>query len=444
MASLAVLPAQAAPNERSLVDRVMDILTRSDMPRIEVRPETLPNPNTLPNQPPAAMPVPAQPPRAGVEIARNFLPVYALDQGPETPPAVMPFFASAPVMQSHANVRTLVIMLPDADREAAKAFAYARSAQEQAIARQPEWVAEDTYIIAPQFLSPEDIAARAAEWPDHGSALLRWVGESWVYGAESSGDFLDAAQQNATSMNGNALGNSWGNNWVQRRGQSAFTVMDYLLMLLVTPQRFPNLKRVVIAGMGAGADFVQRYAMLGVVPDMLQGDGLEIRFVAANVRDYLYPDTGRAGKKAAGQYSDPDEGIAFAPLTEEQCRIGNVYPFGLDQLPLYGRRQGVTDIRLRFGARNVIYLQNAEMIDPLTDTTPEACARMAQGPTFAERATIYFASLTRFYGDELAKNQRLHMLPGLGSDPLALWRSPCATSALFGDGNCAIPGKTGW
>jgi hypothetical protein len=406
-----LLPALLHAEEMSLVDRVMSILGKGNLPRIEVRPKSVTSEAAGP---------PLPPPRAGVEIARNFLPVYSLERGMDDGDnaSVLPFFASGPVIRNYPDITTLLVMLPDADREAAKAFAFARAAQEDAMARKPEWAADGVYIFAPQFLTPEDIAAHASSWPDGGKALLRWVSESWVWGQES------AADPDQPDM------------WMQKRGLSSYTVLDYVLLMLITPQRFPHLQRVVIAGTGAGADLTQRYAVLGVAPDMLMEDGLEVRFVAGGARSYLYLDKNRAVKKPFGQYGEDPDAPAFNEVTEESCRAANLYPYGLDALPAYGRRQGANDMRLRFGQRRVVYLQSAEAIDPLPDTTPEACALGLQGNTLKERARTYYASLDRLYGEELPRTQRMYMLPKLGTEPLAMWRHPCGMAALFGDGGC--------
>ncbi len=56
----------------------------------------------------------------------------------------------------------------------------------------------------------------------------------------------------------------------------------------------------VIAGHGMGGDFVQRYAAFGQAPDILEKEGIGVRFIVANPSSYLYftaSRTSEAGRK---------------------------------------------------------------------------------------------------------------------------------------------------
>ena len=425
-------PAATAPEAppANLMERILSILGNRNLPRIDIP------------APDAGGGAALAPKRArsnttnaragmtrmvGVEVGRNFLPIYGVDSAPDATPMVMPFFATAPLNQPYPMVTTMIIMLHDGDREAAKAYAFARSAQDEAATRHPEWNADAAFIVAPQFLEASDIEAQAGSWPDGGDALLRWAPWGWLTGQESVAP--------AAKGNGNA-------EWAPRRGMSSFEVMDFALLTLARRQVFPNLRTIVLAGSGFGADFVQRYAVLGAAPDILAGENVQLRFALAHTRTFLYLDARRARQVAAGTSPGyADEVPVFSEALKDECRLVNAYPFGMDGLPSYGKRQGETEIRLRYSARKVAYLAGEGATLPMREATPDACAQDAQGGNLKARTQTYFSYLEQLYGSELVNNQRRYLVPDVSEDNLKLWRSPCGTAVLFGDGDC--PGATG-
>lgn len=402
-------PVYAEEKPPSLVDRLLSLLKGNhEMPRIEVRPA----PQTASSVPPR---------RAEVELARNFLPVYDLERGlsdDSLPPMVLPFFASSPIKEeAQRNVYSILVMIPDSDREAARAYAFARNAQDQASAFHPEWYAGNAFVFAPQFLNPEDIAPHASSWPDQGAALLRWPGAGWIYGADSAFE-----PKPNTILNGH--------------GMSSYATLDFVLLALARREHFPDLERVVIAGAGGGGDFVQRYATLGIAPDILLADNITVRFVVANAYSYMYIDPTRAVLPEPAEVSGEAEPVFAAPK-EGSCPPADFYPYGMQALPSYGHKQGDTEIRLRYGTRFIFYLAGKQAPALPPDTSPQACALDLQGKSLPERARLFFASLVRLYGpDDLARAQRLYLVPDAAAEPQALWNSPCGLSVLYGDGSC--------
>lgn len=406
-------PLAAAENPPNLVDKLLAILGNKNLPRIDI---------PAPDAPIATSPKPKAPALRSdaLEIATNFLPVYPLDHDLDDNPRVIPFYASGPLNQRQGGVTTLIIMLPDESREAAKAYAHAKSAQDEAVARNPQWNAADSFIFAPQFLNSEDIEAHAMRWPDAGDALLRWGMNGWAAGEES----LSPASIRQEDVHA----------WQPQRGLSSFAVMDFLLLTLARPKLFPDLKRVVIAGSGLGGAFVQRYAALGVAPDILVEEGITLRFVPALAQAYMYFDALRAQPAVAGEYNNPDEPPVF--VINKECARANAYPYGLEGWPAYARRQGENAVRLRYSARQVIYLTGEGARLPQQDATPDGCALTLQGDTLKARAQIYFAHVKKIFGLDIDRTQRLILAPKINEDALSLWRSPCGTSALFADGVC--------
>lgn len=110
-------------------------------------------------------------------------------------------------------------------------------------------VGDDTVVIAPRFQSEIDGPA---------SDELYWSVPGWSRGEDS--------------LDGNAF--------------SSFSVADGLLESI--SNNFPNVREIVIAGHGAGAQFVQRYAGIAAVPVNLRCD-IAIRYVVANPGSYMFP-----------------------------------------------------------------------------------------------------------------------------------------------------------
>ncbi len=405
------LHAQKPP---SLVDRLMTLLGDGGLQPIEIQPPavTAPAPAKMPHTEPGQ----------GLELATSFLPIYDLeDTDAETAPEkpmLLPFFASGPVNKKQRNILSLVVMIPDSDREAARAYAFARAAQDEASANFPAWYAGNALVIAPQFLNPEDVAANKDRWPDGGKSLLTWAGAGWIYGADSAAEAAPGA-----------VG--------APEGMSSYEVLDFVLLALARKELFPDLERVVIAGGGAGGDFVQRYAALGLAPDALTGDGIKVRFIAANAWSYMYFDKTRAQLGDNASFTPAEGQTVFAEPKAGSCANYNVYPYGLEALPPYGRRQGEASIRLRYDSRVVLYLAGKKAVHPLPDSSPQACALILQGHSLNQRAQVFYQHLSRLYGDNLPATQRLYEVPEAGEEAPALWRGACGLKVLYGDGSCA-------
>jgi len=113
-------------------------------------------------------------------------------------------------------------------------------------------VGDNTLVIAPRFQSEEDNPA---------ADELYWNKTTWSMGEDS----LDGQEF------------------------SSFAVLDDLLESISS--NFQNVKDVVLAGHGAGAQFVQRYAGIAGVPD-IRCD-IKIRYVVANPGSYMFPTAER-------------------------------------------------------------------------------------------------------------------------------------------------------
>jgi hypothetical protein len=405
-------PLHAHAKPPGLVDQLLSVLGSENLPPVKMNEDApiLP-PVKKPDEPKKVV---AQ---GGLEIGTNFLPVYnldnGLDHGSDAKPMLLPFFSSAPIAAPQRNILSLIIMIPDSDRDAARAYSFAKAAQDAASAKNPEWYASSGLVFTPQFLNPEDVANNKDRFPDGGASLLKFTGAGWIYGADN---VMDAGNTTISS----------------NRTMSSYEVLDFVLLAIARKELFPDLERVVIAGGGAGGDFVQRYAALGQAPDILANDGIKLRFVAANAWSYLYFDKQRLREKT----DLDDTGSLFAEPKKDSCTGYNLFPYGLDALPPFGRRQGDTAIRLRYDQRVVLYLTGKNATRALPDTAPQSCALKLQGKNLNQRAQTFYQHLTKLYGDTISQTQRLNEIPDAGEEAPPIWASPCGLSVLYGDGAC--------
>jgi hypothetical protein len=149
------------------------------------------------------------------------------------------------------DIERVLVVVHGALRDADNYFGHA-------VAAAGEWTAR-TLIVVPQFLADVDLAGR----PELGDTL-HWGVEGWKSGEPS----LSEARL------------------------SSFAAMDHLLARLTEPG-FRSAGReltVVIMGNSAGGQFVNRYAAVGHGPDLLEEQGIKVRFVVSNPSTYLFED----------------------------------------------------------------------------------------------------------------------------------------------------------
>lgn len=325
-------------------------------------------------------------------LPKQFFPVIPFGALPDTAPQLLPVASNAPLEADHAAVRRAIIVIHDMQRNAAEGVATLMTLSGAS--------PEDTLILAPQFPLALDILRFAAFLPDEGKFVARWpIDRGWQTGGNS---ILSASRQ----------------------GVSSFTSVDLLLMYLADRRRFPSLERVILVGHGMGGDFVQRYAVAGQAPDILAKEGIESRFLVANPSSYLYFTVLRPA---------PDS-PAFLTPDAKACPGVNSYPYGLFAPNDYARRVGMSEMRLRYPERKVVYLVGNKIIgDPYLD---QNCAAQAQGRDRLSRGQNYARHLTQSFGDEVGRNQTFVFVPQAGYDPVSLYGSYCGMETLFGRGDC--------
>ncbi|MDD4616514.1 MAG: hypothetical protein PHW76_05285 [Alphaproteobacteria bacterium] len=330
--------------------------------------------------------------RAETVPATLFFPVLPEDAPPDTRPQFVPIAAKIPANKVNYGIDRAIVVIHDETRDAPAAFALLSALGGAQNA--------STVIIAPQFLIQTDLMRFIDYLPDKGKDFASWPIVGWISGDDS------------VPVSG-------------RRNISSFTVVDMLLMYLSDRTIFPDMKTIVIAGHGAGANFVQRYAAFSKAHDLVTRAFIDVRYLVAGAKSYLYQTPSRAtGKRSFGL---PDKAA---------CPEYNAYPYGMEKLNAYARRRGMNAAKIDYGIRFITYI-NANASGAPLDTE---CSTLAQGATSAVRAENYHRYLKSVYGDLSERTQRFVKVLGPAYDALALFGSPCGMAVLFGDGMCASGG----
>jgi pimeloyl-ACP methyl ester carboxylesterase len=208
-------------------------------------------------------------------------------------------------------------------------------------------------LVVPQFLAEADLLAHRLP-PD----VLRWSVAGWMEGE----DALAPAPI------------------------SSFAVFDAVLQRLADAAIFPALRHVVVAGHSAGAQLVQRYAVVGSGDAALARRGIVVRYVVANSSSYLW--------------------------------------FGADR-PVAVNRDA---------CRNVVYLLGEADTDPNQRFLDKSCAAEAQGPSRYARGMNYLFALELRHPNLV--RHRILSVWGVGHDAASMFVSPCGVAALFDRPGC--------
>jgi hypothetical protein len=265
-------------------------------------------------------------------------------------------------------IRTLLVYVHGLHRNAMGYYDYADEAVRAAHEK------KTTLLIAPQYTNDEDMAAL---WM--GKEFLYWRKAEWKDGYESMHDETRA----------------------QPAGMSSYEVMDSLIAAVVNSGRFPNLRRVVVAGHSAGGQFVDRYSAISPLPDLLTG--VRFRFIVMNPSSYLYPDNLR-----------PAEDGSFVVPDSSGCPGYNRYPKGLTELNTYARTTGAERILQNMLQRDIVFLlggDDTNMEDPDLDVS---CAGNLQGKYRLIRGMYYIGHISSYPGYGGKKN--FSVIRGVGHE----------------------------
>ncbi|WP_338879187.1 hypothetical protein WHX56_23985 [Achromobacter veterisilvae] len=293
------------------------------------------------------------------------------------------------------DVRQVIVVIHGVKRDADRYY----ETVDELLARNPAR-ARDTLILAPRYSGSIDSGF---------GGMAAWRKASWEDGEDS----VQAAGRPAPV--------------------SAFQVLDDLLRSLDDRKRLPALAGIALAGHSAGAQLVQRYAVLNNVDGPLRRDGLALRYVIANPSSYLYLTNERPRA----------DGKGYAPYERGICPTYNQYKYGTDKLPSYARETDESRLFVRYAARDVTYLLGGADNNPEHRLLDKTCGAEAQGATRLARGVGYAQyeyALAARGAKPVALHRRAYEVAGVGHDNKGMFGSVCGARALLGEDAQAADG----
>ena len=233
-------------------------------------------------------------------------------------------------------------------------------------------------LLAPWFLAPED-----GPVDDRIQNELRWD----LYGQD----------EEHTSYHwrygGNALDSTI----------SSFGAIDELLnRIMDDPIRFPQLRRIIVAGHSAGGQFVQRWSLLSNSKAFqpspqsgIRGHSVSVKVGVANPKSFSYLDERRYINET---FQVPTKDII------EDCPSFNEWLWGMgDELldvpykeKAIKQAGGLSRVFERYSNRDIVYLAGEK------DTVPNGyCMDKLQGDFRKERSALFYASLREIFGRQV-------------------------------------------
>lgn len=202
--------------------------------------------------------------------------------------------------------------------------------------------APDTLLLAPAFLTASDQPVD--------DRIPLWRGDNWM--------------QCQMSVSGPVAVNSC-------------EALDGIVRYFATGNRFPALTEIILIGHSAGAQLLQRYAVLSNAEEALRTAGIKMRYVISSPSSYLYLDGSRP------------EGEGFAAVNSILCPGYNNYRYGPDNMVEYGRGLNGEQLFKRYAARDVTYLVGARDNNPSHRLLDKSCSAELQGTDRVDRYKNY-------------------------------------------------------
>jgi pimeloyl-ACP methyl ester carboxylesterase len=243
----------------------------------------------------------------------------------------------------------------------------------------------ESLLLAPAFLTASDKPAD--------DKIPLWRGDNWM--------------QCQVSVSGPAAVNSC-------------EALDGIAQYLTASNRFPALKEIIFIGHSAGAQLLQRYAVLNNAEDALRKAGIRVRYVISSPSSYLYLDANRP------------EGDSFAAVNSILCPGYNNYRYGPDNMVEYGQGLDGEQLFRRYAARDVTYLVGARDNNPSHRLLDKSCSAVLQGTDRVDRHKNYLR-----YEQFLARKWRVPVkreemqVPGAGHEAAGIFESEAVAEKIF-------------
>jgi hypothetical protein len=300
----------------------------------------------------------------------------------------IPYFSNHSLEVSRSDISRAVVVLHGVERNASDYY----NNMITATFMRPN-LSDSTVIIAPQFLTEEDINFHKLD-KEH----LYWTEGGWTSGSNSRSESTNPRPARIASL----------------------AVLDSVMSRIIST--FPNLRSIVFAGHSAGGQVVNRYSAASPYPDVLcEKNNVITKFIVANPSSYVYMDNKRAVSGKTDQFEVPNN----------DCSGYNDWKFGLDNLFTYPATTGRGQIRNFLGKRNIAYLVGELDNNPNSSSLDNSCEARLQGRHRLERGIIYFNYLQQYYGAEILKYQTVDIIPNAGHDNLKMFTSQKGLFHIF-------------
>jgi hypothetical protein len=293
----------------------------------------------------------------------------------------VPVYSTNPLNADAAGITRVVIVVHGESRNAKSNWSSAVKAARMAA------VTGATLIVGPQFLVPQDIAAKGLP-----ASVLRWKLHDWSRGWPA----------------------------LSPVPASGFEVLDRLLGHFADRARYPDLRTVVLVGHSAGAQLVQRYAAVGHGEQALTALRIHTRYVVVEPSSFLYFDDLRPS--AAG---------GFKAVNPAICPGATLWRYGLENAPPYVSGQSAQAIEAAYAARDVVYLAGTADNDPEHSELDRSCGGELQGSDRLSRSVSYMNYMRMRHPTNL--HQRLVLVPGADHDSKHVLANSCSLPVLFSD-----------
>ena len=168
---------------------------------------------------------------------------------------------------------------------------------------------------------------------------------------------------------------------------SSFEVIDTLLDVAIKIN--PGIRRIIIPGHSAGAQFIVRYAAINSRHEFLEQQAISIRYVVANSSSYPYLDQTRFYFNSAGEVLKTSQEELI------DCPGYNKYKYGLEELYGYAETLSPQIIRTRLLTRPVMFVLGKADTDR-DWSLDKSCEADVQGKNRYERGLLFKHHLKSF------------------------------------------------
>jgi hypothetical protein len=196
-------------------------------------------------------------------------------------------------------------------------------------------------------------------------------------------------------------------------------LVDSMISRVCNRKLFPKLKKIIVIGHSAGGQFVQRYAGMTPMPEILRG--CKFKFIVMNPSSYLYFDDRRPVKTTTS--------LSFQRPDSTGCSNFNEYPKGFEKLNPYAAKIGSKMIQDLFLKRDIVFILGGSDVDMNDSSMDKTCSGNMQGRFRLERGQFYYEYVKLF--SKKGKIHRIDVVPNVGHNGDKMVNSEITRKYIF-------------